>query len=217
MHFSYKYNVKKLLFLGSNCIYPKISEIPIKEDSLLSGCLEPTNQPYAIAKIAGIEMCKSYRNQYNCNFFSLMPVNLYGPNDNYHPENSHVLGGLLRRFIESVKLNKPTINIWGTGNPKREFLHVDDLAEACLYFMNNYDNLDIINIGYGEDISIKELANILKEITGYKGEIIFDSSKPDGTLRKLLDNTKAKTLGWTPKIKLMDGLQQTYELVLDKF
>lgn len=217
IHFSYKYNVKKLLFLGSNCIYPKISEIPIKEDSLLSGYLEPTNQPYAIAKIAGIEMCKSYRKQYNCDFFSLMPVNLYGPNDNYHPENSHVLAGLLRRFIESVKLNKPTINIWGTGNPKREFLHVDDLAEACLFFMNNYDTLDIINIGYGEDITIKELANILKEITGYKGEIIFDSSKPDGTLRKLLDNTKSKSLGWSPKINLKDGLQQTYELVSNKF
>lgn len=217
IHFSYKYNVKKLLFFGSNCIYPKISEIPIKEDALLSGYLEPTNQPYAISKIAGIEMCKSYNNQYNCNFISLMPVNLYGPNDNYHPENSHVLAGLLRRFIESVKLNKPSIIIWGTGNPKREFLHVDDLAEASLFFMNNYDNSDTINIGYGEDISIKELANMLKEITGYKGEIIFDSSKPDGTFRKLLDNSKSKSLGWCPKINLKDGIQQTYELVLDKF
>jgi len=217
IHFSYKYNVKKLLFFGSNCIYPKVNEIPIKEEYLLSGYLEPTNQPYAIAKISGIEMCNSYRKQYNCNFISLMPVNLYGPNDNYHPENSHVLASLLRKFIEGVKLDKPSISIWGTGNPKREFLHVDDLADASLYFMNNYDNLVPINIGYGDDISITELAFLLKEITGYKGEIIFDSTKPDGTMRKLLDTTKARSLGWTPKIKLRDGIKETYELVFDKF
>jgi GDP-L-fucose synthase len=217
IHLCYKYNIKKLLFLGSNCVYPKINEIPIKEEALLSGYLEPTNQPYAIAKISGLEMCKSYHEQYNCNFISLMPVNLYGPNDNYDIENSHVLAGLLRRFIEATKLNKPTIAIWGTGNPKREFLHVDDLAEACLYFMNNYNNSDIVNIGYGEDISIKELAIILKEITGFKGEILFDSTKPDGTIRKLLDINKAKLLGWSPKINLKDGIIQTYEEVLDKF
>jgi GDP-L-fucose synthase len=217
IHFSYKYNIKKLMFFGSNCIYPKLNEIPIKEEYLLSGYLEPTNQPYAIAKISGIEMCNSYRKQHNCNFISLMPVNLYGPNDNYDPENSHVLAGLLRRFIESVKLDKPSITIWGTGYPKREFLHVDDLADASLYFMNNYDSLDSINIGYGEDISIKELAELLKEITGYKGEIIFDSTRPDGTMRKLLDNTKAKSLGWTPKIKLNDGIKQTYDIVFNQF
>jgi len=213
MHASYKYNVKKLLFLGSSCIYPKLCEIPIKEDYLLTGPLEATNQPYAIAKIAGIEMCSSYSSQYGCNFIKLMPTNLYGENDNYHPENSHVLPALLRRFIESKHNNSPTITIWGSGTPMREFLHVDDLADACVYFMNTYNGTDIINIGSGKDISIKELAYMIKDITEYNGEIIFDTSKPDGTHRKLLDTNTAKTLGWTSKIELKKGIKNTYDLV----
>ena len=213
IHSSYKYNVKKLLFLGSNCIYPKVCEIPIKEEYLLSGYLEPTNQPYAIAKIAGIEMCASYNSQYGCNFIKLNPVNLYGENDNYHPENSHVFAGLLRRFIEAKNNNQPTITIWGSGNPMREFLHVDDLADACVYFMNTYNGTELINIGSGEDISIKTLAYMIKDVIEYNGEIIFDLTKPDGTYRKLLDNSKAKSLGWTSKIELKTGLKNTYELI----
>lgn len=214
---SYKYGVKKLLFLGSSCIYPKESAIPIKEESLLTGPLEYTNQPYAIAKIAGIEMCKSYRKQYGCNFIALMPTNMYGPNDNYDLENSHVMPGLLRKFIEATKNDTPHINLWGTGNPMREFLQVDDFAEACLYFMNIYNDEDIINIGTGQDITIRDLAYMIKEITGYKGEIRFDTEKPDGTLRKVLDTSKATQLGWSHKIKLEDGIQQMYELIKDMF
>ena len=214
---AYKYGVKKLLFLGSSCIYPKESAIPIKEESLLTGPLEYTNRPYAIAKIAGIEMCQSYRKQYGCNFIALMPTNMYGPNDNYDLENSHVMPGLLRKFIEATKNDTPHINLWGTGNPMREFLHVDDFAEACLYFMKTYNDEDIINIGTGQDISIRDLAYMIKEITGYKGEIQFDTDKPDGTLRKVLDTSKATQLGWTHKIKLEDGIQQTYELIKDMF
>ena len=214
---AYKYGVKKLLFLGSSCIYPKESAIPIKEESLLTGPLEYTNRPYAIAKIAGIEMCQSYRKQYGCNFIALMPTNMYGPNDNYDLENSHVMPGLLRKFIEATKNNTPHINLWGTGNPMREFLHVDDFAEACLYFMKTYNDEDIINIGTGQDITIRDLAYMIKEITGYKGEIQFDTDKPDGTLRKVLDTSKATQLGWTHKIKLEDGIQQTYELIKDMF
>ena len=217
IHASYKYGIKKLVFLGSSCIYPKESNTPIKEESLLTGPLEYTNKPYAIAKIAGIEMCTSYRKQYDCNFIALMPTNMYGPNDNYDLENSHVMPGLLRKFIEATKNNTPHINLWGTGNPMREFLHVDDFAEACLYFMKTYDGEDIINIGTGQDITIRDLAYMIKEITGYKGEIRFDTDKPDGTLRKVLDTSKATQLGWSHKIKLEDGIQQTYELIKDTF
>ena len=217
LHASYKYGVKKLVFLGSSCIYPKESTIPIKEESLLTGPLEYTNKPYAISKIAGIEMCQSYRKQYGCNFISLMPTNMYGPNDNYNLENSHVMPGLLRKFIEATKNNTPHINLWGTGNPMREFLHVDDFAEACLYFMKTYDGEDIVNIGTGQDISIMDLAYMIKEITGYKGEIRFDTDKPDGTLRKVLDTSKATQLGWTHSINLKDGIRQTYELIKDMF
>ena len=217
LHASYKYGVKKLVFLGSSCIYPKESAIPIKEESLLTGPLEYTNKPYAVAKIAGIEMCTSYRKQYGCNFIALMPTNMYGPNDNYDLENSHVMPGLLRKFIEATKNNTPHINLWGTGNPMREFLHVDDFAEACLYFMKTYDGEDIVNIGTGQDISIKDLAYMIKEITGYKGEIRFDTDKPDGTLRKVLDTSKATQLGWTHSINLKDGIRQTYELIKDMF
>jgi GDP-L-fucose synthase len=214
---AYKYGVKKLLFLGSSCIYPKESAIPIKEESLLTGPLEYTNRPYAIAKIAGIEMCQSYRKQYGCNFIALMPTNMYGPNDNYDLENSHVMPGLFRKFIEATKNDTPHINLWGTGNPMREFLHVDDFADACLYFMKTYNDEDIINIGTGQDITIRDLAYMIKEITGYNGEIRFDTDKPDGTLRKVLDISKATQLGWTYKIKLDDGIQQTYELIKDMF
>jgi len=214
---AYKYGVKKLVFLGSSCIYPKESTIPIKEESLLTGPLEYTNKPYAIAKIAGIEMCQSYRKQYGCNFISLMPTNMYGPNDNYDLENSHVMPGLLRKFIEATKNDTSHINLWGTGNPMREFLHVDDFAEACLYFMKTYNDEDIINIGTGQDITIRDLAYMIKEITGYNGEIRFDTDKPDGTLRKVLDTSKATQLGWTYKIKLEDGIQQTYKLIKDIF
>ena len=181
------------------------------------GPLEYTNKPYAIAKIAGIEMCKSYRKQYSCNFIALMPTNMYGPNDNYDLENSHVMPGLLRKFIEATKKNTPHINLWGTGNPMREFLHVDDFVEACVYFMKTYNDEDIINIGTGQDITIRDLAYMIKEITEYKGEIRFDTDKPDGTLRKVLDTTKATKLGWTYKINLKDGIQQTYELIKDIF
>ena len=217
LHASYKYGIKKLVFLGSSCIYPKESAIPIKEENLLAGPLEYTNKPYAIAKIAGIEMCTSYRKQYGCNFIALMPTNMYGPNDNYDLENSHVMPGLLRKFIEATKNNTPHINLWGTGNPMREFLHVDDFAEACLYFMKTYNDEDIINIGTGQDITIRELAYMIKDTTGYKGEIRFDTDKLDGTLRKVLDTSKATQLGWTYKINLKDGIQQTYELIKDIF
>ncbi len=217
IHSSYKYKVKKLLFLGSNCIYPKYCQIPIKEEYLLSGYLEQTNQPYAIAKISGIEMCNAYRQQYGCNFISLMPTNLYGPNDNYDLNNSHVMPGMIRKFVEAIKNNLPTVNLWGTGKPMREFLHSDDLADACLYFMNNYSGEIPVNIGTGKDISIMDLSNILKEITGYKGDIIFDSNKPDGTLRKVFDVSLAKKLGWEYKIPLKEGIKMTHELVKNIF
>ena len=217
IHASYKYNIKKLLFLGSNCIYPKHCSIPIKEEYLLSGLLEPTNQPYAIAKISGIEMCNAYRKQYGCNFISLMPTNLYGPNDNYDLNNSHVMPGLIRKFIEATKNNSPCVNLWGTGKPLREFLHSDDLADACLYFMNTYNGNIPLNIGTGKDISIMELSNILKDITGYKGDVIFDSNKPDGTPRKVFDISLAKSLGWEYKIPLKEGIKFTYELVKNNF
>ena len=208
IHFAYKNNVKKLLFLGSSCIYPKESIQPIKEEYLLSGHLEPTNKPYAIAKIAGIELCKSYREQYGCNFISAMPTNLYGRNDNYHLENSHVIPALLRKVVIAKKNNDPFVTVWGTGKPRRDFLNVDDLANACYLLMNEYDEAEPINIGSGSDISITELINLIKEELDYNGEIKFDKSKPDGTMLKLLDNSKINSLGWTPKIKIREGIRK---------
>ena len=215
IHASYLNEVKKLLFLGSSCIYPKMSPQPLKEEYLLSGYLEQTNQPYAIAKIAGIELCNSYRSQYGCNFISAMPTNLYGTNDNYHPENSHVLPALIRRFILAKKNNEPYVTIWGTGYPKREFLHVDDLAEACYYLIINYNEAGLINIGSGQEITIRELAFLIAEIIEFNGEIKFDFTKPDGTPRKLLDSSKLNKIGWSSKIDLRSGIQNTINEVYD--
>jgi GDP-L-fucose synthase len=217
IHASYLNKVKKLLFLGSSCIYPKNAPQPLKEEYLLSGYLESTNQPYAIAKIAGIEMCESYRTQYGCNFISAMPTNLYGTNDNYHPENSHVLPALIRRIILAKKNNDPSVVIWGTGTPSREFMHVDDLADACYFLLQNYNDTGLVNIGWGEDFSIKELASIIATEIGYTGALEFDTTKPDGTPRKLLDTTKINNLGWKPSIKLQEGIRRTIEEVTDKF
>jgi len=211
IHSSYLKGVKKLMFLGSSCIYPKLAPQPLKEDYLLTGLLEPTNEPYAIAKIAGIKMCDAYRSQYGCNYISVMPTNLYGYNDNYHPQNSHVLPALIRRFHEAKINNTPEVTIWGTGSPKREFLFADDLAEACYYLMQNYDEEGLVNIGTGEDISIKDLALLIKDIIGYEGEINFDTSKPDGTPRKLMDVSKLHSKGWQHKIELRDGIKLAYE------
>ena len=211
IHQSYKNGVKKLLFLGSSCIYPKNSEQPIKEEYLLSGYLEPTNDAYAIAKIAGIKLCQAYHKQYGCNFISAMPTNLYGPGDNYDLKNSHVLPALLRKFHEAKISNAPTVTVWGTGKPRREFLHVDDLASACFFLMQNYNDPAIINIGTGKDISIGEMAAMIKRITGYEGEIIFDTSMPDGTFRKLLDVTRLNQLGWQARIPFEEGVKKTYE------
>ena len=211
IHSSYLNGVKKLMFLGSSCIYPKLAPQPLKEDYLLTGLLEPTNEPYAIAKIAGIKMCDAYRSQYGCNYISVMPTNLYGYNDNYHPQNSHVLPALIRRFHEAKANNIPEVTIWGTGTPKREFLFADDLAEACYYLMQNYNEEGLVNIGTGEDISIKDLALLIKDIIGYEGEIKFDASKPDGTPRKLMDVSKLHSKGWHNKIELRDGIKLAYE------
>jgi len=217
IHASYLNKVTKLLFLGSSCIYPKMAPQPLKEQYLLSGYLEPTNQPYAIAKIAGIEMCDSYRAQYGCNFISAMPTNLYGTNDNYHPENSHVLPALIRRIIIAKKNNDPKVVIWGTGLPSREFLHVDDLADACYFLLQNYNEAGIVNIGWGDDVSIKEIAILIAAEVGYTGALEFDTTKPDGTPRKLLDTTKINNLGWKPSIKLQEGIKRTVGEVKDKF
>jgi GDP-L-fucose synthase len=214
---SYLNKVKKLLFLGSSCIYPKMAPQPIKEEYLNTGYLETTNQPYAIAKIAGIEMCESFRAQYGCNFISAMPTNLYGTNDNYHPENSHVLPALIRRIILAKKNNDPSVVIWGTGTPRREFMHVDDLADACYFLLQNYNEAGHVNIGWGEDISIKELASIVASEVGYTGSLEFDTTKPDGTPRKLLDTTKINNLGWRPSIKLQEGIRRTIAEVKIKF
>ena len=214
IHAAYLNKVSKLLFLGSSCIYPKMAPQPLKEEYLLSGYLEPTNQPYAIAKIAGIEMCESYRAQYGCNFISAMPTNLYGTNDNYHPENSHVLPALIRRIVLAKKYNEPTVTIWGTGTPCREFLHVDDLAEACFFLLKNYDSGGLINIGAGTDISIIDLAELIAKEVNYKGKLILDYNKPDGTPRKLLDCSKINKLGWEAKISLTDGLKKTINEVI---
>jgi GDP-L-fucose synthase len=209
IHAAYFNNVTKLLFLGSSCIYPKMAPQPLKEEYLLSGYLEPTNQPYAIAKIAGIEMCDSYRAQYGCNFISAMPTNLYGTNDNYHPENSHVLPALIRRIVLAKKNNEPTVTIWGTGKPRREFLHVDDLAEACYFLLQNYNEQGLVNIGCGTDISIKELAELIAAEVRYKGNLVFDKTKPEGTFRKLLDCSIINKLGWKANIELIDGVKKT--------
>lgn len=206
IHQSYLNKVEKLAFLGSSCIYPKFAPQPMKEEALLTGILEPTNEPYAIAKIAGIKMCQAYNAQYGCNFISLMPTNLYGPNDNYDLQNSHVLPALIRKFFEAKQENKEQVEIWGTGSPKREFLHVDDLADACLFLMNNYDDPEIINVGTGSDLTIRELALMIKLSIGFEGDLVFNTSKPDGTPRKLMDTTKLNQLGWSPKIELKQGI-----------
>jgi len=215
IHHSYLNNVKKLIFLGSSCIYPKFAEQPLKEESLLTGLLEPTNEPYAIAKIAGIKLCEAYRSQYGCNYISVMPTNLYGPNDTYDLNNSHVLPALIRKFHTAKVQNESSVEIWGTGTPKREFLHVDDLADACFYLMQNYNQEDFVNVGVGEDISIKDLALMVKEITGYEGELKFNTDKPDGTPRKLMDVSKLNNLGWKAKINLKDGITAVYKEVAE--
>jgi GDP-L-fucose synthase len=217
IHAAYLNKVTKLLFLGSSCIYPKMAPQPLKEEYLLSGYLESTNQPYAIAKIAGIEMCDSYRAQYSCNFISAMPTNLYGTNDNYHPENSHVLPALIRRIVLAKKNNEPNVTIWGSGTPRREFLHVDDLADACYFLLQNYNEQGLVNIGCGNDISIKELAELIVAEVGYEGQLVFDSTKPDGTPRKLMDTSKINNLGWSPIIDLKEGIRKTILEVKDQF
>ena len=217
LHAAYINNASKLLYLGSSCIYPKIAPQPLREEYILSSSLEPTNQPYAIAKIAGIELCDSYRVQYGCNYISAMPTNLYGTNDNYHPENSHVLPALIRRIILANKNNEPTVTIWGTGTPRREFMHVDDLADACFFLLQNYNEAGILNIGWGEDVSIKEIAELIAAEVGYKGSLVFDTTKPDGTPRKLMDTTKINKLGWKPSISLKEGIRRTIAEVAAKF
>ena len=217
IHNAYLSGVKKLMFLGSSCIYPKMAPQPLKEEYLLTGPLEPTNEPYAIAKIAGIKMCDAYRDQYGCNFISVMPTNLYGYNDNYHPENSHVLPAMIRRFHEA-KINKAeSVVIWGTGSPKREFLFADDLADACFYLMQTYNEPNLINIGTGEDLSIKDLAILISKIVGFEGKIDFDLSKPDGTPRKLMDVSKLHSFGWKHKIDLEEGIKLAYEDFKQKY
>lgn len=211
IHQAHINDVKKLLFLGSSCIYPKMAPQPLKEDSLLTGTLEPTNEPYAIAKIAGIKMCDAYRSQYNSNFISAMPTNMYGPNDNYDLNNSHVLPALLRKFHEAKEQNHPEVVVWGTGTPLREFLHSDDLAEACIFLMESYNDFGHVNVGVGEDISIKDLALLVKKIVGYEGNLVWDTSKPDGTPRKLMDVSKINAMGWKAKISLEEGIKDVYE------
>ena len=211
IHAAHKNGCKKLLFLGSSCIYPKFAEQPIKEESLLTGLLEPTNEPYALAKIAGLKMCDYYREQYSADFISLMPTNLYGPNDNYDLQNSHVIPAMLRKFHEAKMENKSAVELWGTGAPKREFLHVDDLAKACVYFMQTHSGQGTINIGTGEDISIRELAELIKEVVGYEGKIEWNTNYPDGTPRKLLNVDKANSLGWKAQISLEVGLREVYQ------
>lgn len=210
IHSAWQHGVKKLLFIGSSCIYPKFAEQPIREESLLTGDLEPTNEWYAIAKIAGIKMCQAYRKQYGFDAIAVMPTNLYGPGDNFDPETSHVLSALIRKFHEARVSSSATVEVWGTGTPRREFLHVDDVADACHFLMQEYSGLEIVNAGWGKDISIAELADLVAKVVGYSGEIVFDRSKPDGTPRKLLDSTRLTELGWTPTIPLREGLEQAY-------
>lgn len=210
IHAAYKAGVEKLMFLGSSCIYPKLAPQPLKEEYLLTGPLEPTNEPYAIAKIAGIKLCEAYRDQYGCNFISVMPTNLYGYNDNYDLNNSHVLPALIRKFHEAKEAGAPAVTVWGTGSPRREFLFADDLAKACLYLMEHYNGKELVNIGTGEDITIKELALLVKEVIGYEGELEFDTSKPDGTPRKLMDVTKLHSLGYKHTTGLAEGIKLAY-------
>lgn len=216
IHQAYLHGVKKLLFLGSSCIYPKLAPQPLKEEYLLTGLLEPTNEPYAIAKIAGIKLCDAYRNQYGCNFISVMPTNLYGYNDNYHPENSHVLPALIRKFHEAKTSGAASVTVWGTGSPLREFLFADDLADACYFLMQEYNEAGLVNIGTGIDLSIKDLALLIKEVVGFTGDLVFDTSKPDGTPRKLLDVSKLHKLGWKHRIALQEGLALAYQDFLKK-
>jgi GDP-L-fucose synthase len=215
IHAAYSNGVKKLLFLGSSCIYPRLAPQPLKEEYLLTGPLESTNEPYAIAKIAGIKLCEYYREQYGCNFISAMPTNLYGPNDNYDLQKSHVLPALIRKFHEAKQRNAPAVTLWGSGEPLREFLYVDDLADACLYLALHYDEKGFINIGTGQDIAIKELALLVKALTGYEGNIVWDTSKPDGTPRKLMDIAKITALGWKHTITLEEGLKKAYQSFLE--
>ena len=217
IHAAYENGVTKLMFLGSSCIYPKNAPQPLKEEYLLTGLLEPTNEPYAIAKIAGIKMCEAYRDQYGCNFISVMPTNLYGPNDNYDLNNSHVLPALLRKFIEAKTNGDKAVTIWGSGTPLREFLHADDLASACLYLMENYNESGLVNIGVGEDISIIDLARLVKKIVGFEGEILTDTTKPDGTPRKLMDVSRLADLGWRSSITLEEGIGKVYNEVKEYF
>lgn len=210
IHASYKSGVKKLLFLGSSCIYPREAPQPLREEYLLTGLLEKTNEPYAIAKIAGIKLCEAYRDQYGCNFISAMPTNLYGEGDNYHPDHSHVIPGMIYKFHEAKKQNLPFVELWGTGRPLREFLYVDDLANALVFLMENYDEKLFINVGSGEEVTISQLAEFIRKTTGYEGEIKFDSSKPDGTPRKLMDSSRIRAMGWKPTINLEDGLERAY-------
>jgi GDP-L-fucose synthase len=211
---SYQYEVKKLLFMGSSCIYPKMAPQPLKEEYLLCNYLEETNEPYAIAKIAGLKMCESYHRQYGCNFISVMPANLYGPNDNYDLQNSHVLPALIRKIHEAKVSDVDKVEVWGSGSPRREFLHVDDLAEASVFLMMNYHEEQFINAGYGDDVTIRELAELIKEIIGYSGKLVFNPEKPDGTPRKLLDSSRINNLGWKPKISLHEGIAATYQSYL---
>ena len=215
IHNSYVYGVKKLCFLGSSCIYPEFAPQPIKEEYLLDGKLEPTNEPYAIAKIAGIKMCQSYNRQYGTNFISVMPTNLYGPNDNYDPENSHVLAALVRKFVEAKRTNAPSVTVWGTGKPRREFLHVDDMADACIFLMENYNDSEIVNIGTGEDLAIMDLAVLVSKAVGYSGKLMLDPARPDGTPRKLLDVSKINKLGWKAKIPLILGIDSMVNFYKD--
>jgi GDP-L-fucose synthase len=211
IHAAHVYGTSKLMFLGSSCIYPKLAPQPLREDYLLTGTLESTNEPYAIAKIAGIKLCEAYRDQYGSNFISVMPTNLYGIGDNYHPQNSHVLPALIRRFHEAKMANASSVTIWGTGTPKREFLYADDLAEACVFLMENYSEKELINVGTGEDLTIKELAELVKEVVGFEGEIDFDTSKPDGTPRTLMDVAKLHGLGWKHRVELLEGITLAYD------
>jgi GDP-L-fucose synthase len=216
IHAAYINKVEKLLFLGSSCIYPKLAPQPLKEEYLLTGLLEHTNEPYAISKIAGIKLCEAYRDQYGCNFIAAMPTNLYGQGDNYHPTNSHVIPGLLRKFHEAKENKKDFVEIWGTGSPLREFMYVDDLADACFFLMKQYNERLFINVGTGEELTIKELALLIKEVTGYTGEIKFDTTKPDGTPRKLMDHMRLQNMGWKHKVGLKKGLELAYKLFSQK-
>ncbi|WP_119080696.1 GDP-L-fucose synthase [Chitinophaga alhagiae] len=216
IHAAYEQQVSKLMFLGSSCIYPRLAPQPLQESSLLTGPLESTNEPYAIAKIAGIKLCEAYRDQYGCNFISVMPTNLYGTGDNYHPENSHVLPALIRKFHEAKQQQAPTVTVWGSGTPRREFLYADDLADACVYLMQHYNGRELVNIGAGEDLSIRELAETVRNVVCYEGDIVFDTSRPDGTPRKLMDVSKLHALGWRHTTPLQQGIALAYADFLKK-